>query len=373
MQGEGLSLCTASLSRLNPERIDGTQPHVRGDVDISTRARRALFAVPALALHVIAGGALLLLPLQQRPVAALVASGSTSELGEVAIDISPATADRAPSQPSESSATVERGRRPRAGADLAAVPPSPTAADSSSTSPAASSATSPLPAIVTSLPAAAPRIGLALDGPNTFVASSSLEAPIGPRSPASPPGAPPRTVAERSRAAEAMLRDPSRRRERDLGLGPEGPVLRALGDATTASFAPVKGRAVFRAVADATGMIVGIDVISCDGGRAGWANAAELAREALKGEKLRMPSTAKRAEMRIEIVSELKMPSGHDPGVGVSILGLPITKGDGAQATKVDILDPFTLNAFALAGDPVDIGAKSRRVVRTRLLDSEVL
>lgn len=150
-------------------------------------------------------------------------------------------------------------------------------------------------------------------------------------------------------------------------------MLRALGDAATASFAPIKGRAVFRAVADGTGMIVGIDVVDCDGGRAGWANAAELALDALKGKKLRMPSMAKRAAMRIEIVSEMKMPSGHDPGVDVSILGVPITKGDGKQATQVRILDPLSLNAFALGGDPVDIGAKARRVVHGRLLDSEVL
>jgi hypothetical protein len=39
----------------------------------------------------------------------------------------------------------------------------------------------------------------------------------------------------------------------------------------------------------------------------------------------------------------------------------------------VKIIDPLSLNAFALAGDPVDIGAKARRVVRTRLVDSEVL
>jgi hypothetical protein len=220
-------------------------------------------------------------------------------------------------------------------------------------------------------PSAAPRIGIALEGPNTFaIAAPTAEAPIGPPSPSSPSSP---SSSSASARATALLRDPARARERALGLGPEGPVLRALGDATTASFAPIKGRAVFRAIADGTGMIVGIEVVDCDGGRAGWANAAELALDALKGKKLRMPSTATRATMRIEIVSEMKMPSGHDPGVDVSILGVPITKGDGKQATKVRILDPLSLDVFALGGDPVDIGAKARRVVRSRLLDSEVL
>ena len=56
-----------------------------------------------------------------------------------------------------------------------------------------------------------------------------------------------------------------------------------------------------------------------------------------------MPNTAKRATMRIEIVSEMKMPSGHDPGVDVSNLGVPITKGDGRQATQVRLLDSEVL------------------------------
>ncbi len=85
----------------------------------------------------------------------------------------------------------------------------------------------------------------------------------------------------------------------------------------------------------------GIEVVDCDSG--GWANATELALDALRGKKLRMPSTAKRATMRIEIVSEMKMPSGHDPGVDVSNLGVPITKGDGRQATQVRLLDSEVL------------------------------
>lgn len=85
----------------------------------------------------------------------------------------------------------------------------------------------------------------------------------------------------------------------------------------------------------------GIEVVDCDSG--GWANATELALDALRGKKLSMPSTAKRATMRIEIVSEMKMPSGHDPGVDVSILGVPITKGDGRQATQVRLLDSEVL------------------------------
>jgi hypothetical protein len=154
----------------------------------------------------------------------------------------------------------------------------------------------------------------------------------------------------------------------------------------------VKGRAVCRAVADGTGNIVGIEVLECDGGRPGWANAAELARRALVGKRLRMPSSATLAEMRIEIVSDWKMPSGHDPGTDVSVLGVPVAKGEGKKSTKIDLLDPIpkitmvelapdvkvpvpqiNLTIVAVQGDPADLGAKPRRVVHTRLLDSKVL
>ncbi len=136
-------------------------------------------------------------------------------------------------------------------------------------------------------------------------------------------------------------------------------------------------------------MIVGIEVVECDGGRSGWQGAAELARRALQGKKLRMPSTATLAEMRIEVTSDWKMPSGHDPGTDVSVLGVPVAKGEGKKSTKVDLLNPLpkiemveiapdvkvpipqlTITIVAVQGDPADIGAKPRRVVHTRLLDS---
>lgn len=241
-------------------------------------------------------------------------------------------------------------------------------------------------------------IGLELGAPNRF-AGSAAEAPgasgagEGSRDERDARGMKPRTTAETKAAVEAALREPARARERELGLGPEGPVLKALGEATEASAAPVTGRAVFVAVADRTGMIVGIDVVDCDGGRNGWAEAAELARAALKGKKLRVPSTATGAEMRIEITSAWKLPSGHDPGADVTVFGAPVAKGEGKQSTKVAILDPIpklradvievmpglkipvvsvNIDILSVQGDPANIGSKPRRIVHTRLIDSKV-
>ena len=245
--------------------------------------------------------------------------------------------------------------------------------------------------LVMPLPPAA--IGLDLGGPNRFAGREAAAGPRGPSEAATPIGRP-RTNEESRRAAEAALRAPARARDRELGLGPEGPVLAALGEATSASTAPVQGRAVFLAVTDGTGMIVGIDVVDCDGSRDGWNDAAALARAALKGKKLRLPSTSSGAQMRIEVTSAWKLPSGHDPGVDMTFFHVPVKKGEGKQSTKVAVLDPIPklevdeleiapgvkipvpsvrVDILAVQGDPADIAAKPRRIVHTKLLDSKVL
>jgi len=356
--------------------VRGRQRETRvNDVDSTQGLGRGRALVAAVVLHVAIAGLVVLVPVQPRRLAAPASSVDappSAPDAEIAIEVSPQpVADPRENEGSESPAGSSRS-------DVAPTP----AAKARATTPRATAAVSPPsgsepagvgPAIVTSR-AAAPDLGLTLGAQNTFVTSAARgEAANGPPAATTSPGAGPPSAAESKRRANAMLRGTGQARDRELGLGPEGPVLHALGDATMASFAPVKGRAVFRAIADGAGMIVGIEVLSCDGGRDGWVNAAELAREALKGKKLRLPSAATQAEMRIEIVSEMKMPSGHDPGVDVSVLGLPITKGDGPQSTQVRILDPLSLSFLAGTADPSDIGAKPRRVVHTRILDSKVL
>lgn len=363
----------------------------RGQGDQSKRATTALFA--ASALHALVLVALLAAPLRRRtPQAPQVAP---LEVSEVAIEVAREEEKPSPSDDEVATRTSRSTEAPRS-EPTAALPAPPSTAEATpaplSPSPSSPSALSGSPLVMTR-PSSPPAIGLALGTPNAFIGpanGATLERP-----PSTSPAADerrPRTAAEAKRAVEAALREPARQRERDLGLGPEGPVLAALGEATSASSAPVKGRAVFRAVADGTGMIVGIEVVECDGGRPGWANAAELARRALQGKKLRMPSSATLAEMRIEIVSDWKMPSGHDPGTDVSVLGVPVAKGEGKKSTKIDLLDPIpklvtvelapdvkvavpmvNLGIIAVQGDPADIGARPRRVVHTRLLDSKVL
>jgi hypothetical protein len=225
------------------------------------------------------------------------------------------------------------------------------------------------------------RPSLPIGGPNPFVGAREA----GPARAA-------REATEANERAEQALRQPARAREAELGLGPDGPVRQALADATAEGVTDVTGKAVFVAVADGSGMVLSVDLLSCDGGRPGWSDAARAALAKLRGKKLRLPSTAKRAEMTIEVTSEWKLPSGHDPGVDVEVFHIPVKKGEGKHSPKVTILDPIPkIHMVELAkdlkipvpqidvtilgtnADPTDIGAKPRRIVHTRVVESKVL
>src|SRR5690606_33420270 len=111
--------------------------------------------------------------------------------------------------------------------------------------------------------------------------------------------------------------------------------------ATTRSTAPVNGRAVFVAVTDENGEVLRVELVDCDGNRAGWADAARIAADALRGARLRVPKSAKRLTMRIEVTSAWKLPGGQDPGTVVTVLRLPVAKGEGKASSKVSLLDPL--------------------------------
>ncbi|MBX3215830.1 MAG: hypothetical protein KF850_27575, partial [Labilithrix sp.] len=115
-----------------------------------------------------------------------------------------------------------------------------------------------------------PSLGLAGSGPNPFAGAGAREgAPGDKRRPSATPEAP--TASEAKRRAEQALKDGVRARDVDLGLGPEGPVLRALEDATYADVAPERGGATFLAVVDARGLVVDLRLLSSTGPPRDWA------------------------------------------------------------------------------------------------------
>ena len=113
------------------------------------------------------------------------------------------------------------------------------------------------------------------------------------------------------------------------------------------ALAPDHGNAIFVAMVDDSGTVVDLRIISASGGD-GWPDALERATKLLKGKKLNLRGGGA-AELRIAVVSDIKLPSGNKPGS-------PLTPG-------------FTSSSF----DITDLSAKPRRVVKARLLSLTTL
>jgi hypothetical protein len=152
-------------------------------------------------------------------------------------------------------------------------------------------------------------------------------------------------------AARAM-RGTGLARDRELGLGPEGPVVKALSEATTASIAPLRGRAVFIVRSGGDGMVIGVDVVDAEGGT-GWADAGKIALAALRGKKLVVPRGANGLSMRIEVSSDMKLPNGQSAPFGVR-------QGDNKMG---ELTIP----------DVSNLGSKPRRVVHSHVVSTELL
>lgn len=299
---------------------------------------------------------------------------------EGTIETVPETVTPAPVEPTQPTSAVRATPAPTEGPRLRASTPSAPATTAGEAAVAAAES-API-AEGAGEPIVLRRADIGLGG-KTFLRPGALPEPAAPVASETP-----------RQGAQASMWKTARDRDTELGLGPEGPVLRALMESTRATSTPTRGRAVFLATADASGAVVSVDVVaySADGG--GWTEAAKQALEALKGKKLRLPSTSKGAELLIEITSDRRMPSGHHAGADVSLFNIPLKRGDGPQATRIDIVPllpkivqvpldrdgnvaiPLPMINFTLlgiAGDPSDIGAKVQRVVHSRLVGSRIL
>lgn len=187
------------------------------------------------------------------------------------------------------------------------------------------------------IPLSASELGLGGSGTNPFLPRTATSA--------EPPARP---------AAEEGLRAALRESDRVRGMGPEGPVMKALSAATSRSFAPFSGRAVFDVHAGSDGEVLRVELVA-GGGDAGWMDARRLAVEELRGKKLKVPSGATAMIMRIEVVSEWKLPDGASAPTSFG--------GRRGAAGMPELTIP----------DPSNIGAKPRRVVRTHSVSTQVL
>jgi len=173
--------------------------------------------------------------------------------------------------------------------------------------------------------------------------------------------------------AGRTLREGLRERDLALGLGPEGPVLEALREATSLSAAPERGYAIFAVKLDANGLVTDIQIGDRAGGT-GWDEAKAGALKSLRGKKLALRggmAGARGAELKIEIKSDVVLPSGNRVGERIKT---PLTKSHVSRAENVpggtpDVVQTVTVATF----DVTDIGAKPRRVVHAHLLSATPL
>ena len=212
-------------------------------------------------------------------------------------------------------------------------------------------------------------IGLAGDGPNPFAGPSGpvhAEAPGTFRTAA--PDAP--SSAEAKRNVEQSLKSAMRARDADVGLGPEGPVLRALQDAAYGGLAPDRGNAMFVAVVDSAGLVVDVRLLSASGD-GDWNDVRKRAVRALAGTKLALRG-AKGAELKIAVDSDVRLPSGNRadervrPSFSAGHVDLPDHAPSGGAASGAQT---YTVGSF----DVTDFQAKARRVVHARLVSLTTL
>ncbi|AKV00910.1 hypothetical protein AKJ09_07573 [Labilithrix luteola] len=209
-----------------------------------------------------------------------------------------------------------------------------------------------------------PSLGLNASGAgNPFLRPGAVEAPHDD-------GRPTRewTIEDGKRRVEQSLRDAVAERDTAIGLGPEGPAVNALSEATRESATPVKSKAVFVITANAEGVVLDVRLGS-SGSDARWAPVRALAAEKLRDKRLAMRG-AKGVELRIEVSSDVTLPSGSAPGTIVSKGDLsPVPVQTPAIAnprggTEGDVWMTYEVGKFDIA----DLGATPQRTVHTRVL-----
>ncbi len=325
---------------------------------------QARFAVGSLLLH----AALLgfgVTQFRHGPIAERAASGKP----EVEIDVVADATEVAPQEAQAvSPAPLELGRALRSGAasrNAAPVAPTETetepwpgdVADQAAGDGEASSSTAPEASDAPHLSLSA----LGVDGTNPFLDRGD------------PAAARAAKTARVKRRLDRALAQGLMNSDVGSGRGAGGPVVRSFEATVYASNAPLNGAASFILVIDSEGKLVSSTLGAANGDREAWVRVARQTAQALAGRKLQVPR-GKSVKLTVEVTSHLELPSGADPGVDVHVFGIPVKKGDGPRSTRIDILDPLHPGTIlSLAGDPVDIGARARRMVHAHVVSEELL
>jgi len=190
-----------------------------------------------------------------------------------------------------------------------------------------------------------------------------------------------------------VLRSALAEHDRELGLGPEGPVVAAVTDLVMQSTTAPNSDALLVLRTDDTGETVHVELAEASGDSDAWNAVARSLLQALHGKKLRVPSGSGGVTMQLRVVSREQLPSGRDPGLAVDLFGQEVKAGAGDKSTRLQILTPkivleqyhvsstdphvtipvvgFSFTILALQGDLADIAAVARRVVHAHLVSLE--
>lgn len=146
---------------------------------------------------------------------------------------------------------------------------------------------------------------------------------------------------------DASLAAATAAKDKEIGLGPGGPVVSAAHDVSIGSEAPDTGTATVDVETDATGMVTEVHLVESSDAVA-WKKVATKLKKRLATTHLTVPKGAGGVTVRVKITAAVKLPSGAAPGQPVTVY--PKEIGIGGQ--------------FDLA----DIGQKPKRVVGVTVL-----
>jgi hypothetical protein len=202
------------------------------------------------------------------------------------------------------------------------------------------------------------------------------------------------SVAASARKLEQSIETALARRDQRIGLGPEGPVVAAVETLVMQSTTTPDSDATLFVRTDAEGKVVHAEVRVASSDGPEWERIARELVRSLGDKRMRVPAGSSGVSFQLQVTSREQLPSGASPGLEISVLGATLKRGRGDRPTKIAILEPkigtqkvplphdpmgrevdaivVSLVPFALFGDPVDIAAPARRVVRAHLRDLTV-
>ena len=229
---------------------------------------------------------------------------------------------------------------------------------------------------------------LAIAGPQRFALRELPSSPL-PRRQAG---------TARSSSADGVLQSMhqlAQDHDRKVGLGAGGTVASTLESVLYQSSAPPVGQATFEIVI-IDSAVSGISLVTAQGGDPNdWSRVAKSAVARLADRRLRVSSGRRGVVLRIQVTSRVALPSGHDPGVEVTVGPFLVQRGQGPRSARLQFLVPNTgtsqdtidtrgrsgglpspaggLDLVRTDIDPVDLGAKGRHVVHAYTVDEKVL